>query len=59
MGRVKDHFWDEINARANEGPEPPDAEQFYADRELEKAKELLRAAAATPCLNGKENDKSV
>lgn len=44
MGRVKDYYWDEISARADEGPEPPDAEQFYADREIEKAKELLRAA---------------
>jgi hypothetical protein len=48
MGRVKDHFHEEICSRANEepwGPEPADIEQFYADREIEMAKELLRAGA--------------
>lgn len=48
IGRVKDHWHEEICANANEepwGPEP-DAEQFYADREVELAKEVLRRAAA-------------
>jgi len=47
-GRVKDYFHDEICARANDepwGPEP-DAEQFYQDREIELAKEVLKRAAA-------------
>lgn len=45
-GRVKNHFWDEINARAENEPCEPDAEQFYADMELERAKEVIRKAAA-------------
>ncbi len=44
MGRVKDFYWDEINKRAEEAPPDPDIEQFYRDMELERAKELLRAA---------------
>lgn len=56
MGKVKNYYWDEINARANEGPEPPDAEQFYADMELEKAKELVRAASATPRLKEEKHE---
>lgn len=49
MGRVKEHFHDEICDRANDEPwdqEPPDAEEFYREIELENAKEVLRRAAA-------------
>jgi hypothetical protein len=49
MGRVKDFYHDEICERANDEPwgqEPDDAEQFYAEIEIEKAKEVLRKAAA-------------
>jgi hypothetical protein len=50
MGRVKDHFHEEICSRANEepwGPEPSQEEidKFYADVELAKAKDLVGAAA--------------
>lgn len=46
MGRVKDYYWDQINEAAENAPPEPDAEQFYADRELEQAKEVIRKAAA-------------
>lgn len=44
MGRVKDFYWDEINKRVEEAPpDPPDIEEFYAEREIEMAKALIRS----------------
>jgi hypothetical protein len=44
MGRVKEYYHDEICAM--EPDQEPDAEQFYRDREVEMAKEVLRKTAA-------------
>lgn len=51
MGRVKDYYWDQINEAAENAPPDPDIEQFYADMELERAKEVIRQSAARGQVN--------
>ena len=58
MGRVKDYYWDEINARAarEDGEEPDELEMAEAFHELEG--ERLKAAR-TARLKEEENVKPV